>query len=154
MINGLTNQWTNRSYYFLNDSGFIASVQKWKFCFKIDKTVLENSSVEENFKVMSVYLVVEFASHFKDEREDLNDDEHIGQLKLVTKENDVKNVRRFIPLKFWIKLIGKEINMAETYFLHWIDFWKKISPYWADVYADKRKALITWKACKTITTVI
>ena len=90
-----------------------------KFCFKIGKTFTET------FELMKkVYGdgclpragVHELFTHFRDGREDINDDEHTGRPKSVTTENSIEIVHEFIKNepKSLLKFMESKLSNSKT----------------------------------------
>jgi len=70
-----------------------------KFCFKIGKNFTETFQLMKQVygdDCLSRSRVHEWFQRFQSGREDINDDEHVGQLKSVITENSIETVREFI----------------------------------------------------------
>lgn len=90
-----------------------------KFCFKLGKTFTETLQLMKQVygdECLSRSRVHEWYTRFKDGREDVNDDQHVGQSKFVITENAIKTVREFIKNqpKSSLKLMEMELNISKT----------------------------------------
>lgn len=90
-----------------------------KFCFKLGKTFTETFELLKQVygvDCLSRGRVHEWFNRFKNGREDLNDDEHVGQSKFVITDDAIKTVRDFIKMqpKSSLKLMEMELNISKT----------------------------------------
>jgi len=72
-----------------------------KFCFKICKPFTETFQLMKQVygdDCLSRSRVHEWFQRFQNGREDINDDEHVGQPKSVITENSIETVREFIKI--------------------------------------------------------
>jgi len=89
-----------------------------KFCFKIGKTFTETFRLMKQVygdDCLSRSRVHEWFQRFQSGREDMNDDEHVGQPKSVIIENSIETVREFIKNqpKSSLKFMEIELNISK-----------------------------------------
>ena len=90
-----------------------------KFCFKLGKTFTETfqlmSQVYGN-DCLSRGRIHDWFTRFKNGREDINDDQHVGQLKFVLTGRSIEKVRNFLKIepKSSLQLIESELHISKT----------------------------------------
>jgi len=90
-----------------------------KFCFKIGKTFTETFQLMKQVygdDCLSRTRVHEWFQRFQSGREDINDNEHVGQPKSVITENSIETAREFIKNHPKSSLKFMEIELI----LYWI----------------------------------
>jgi len=90
-----------------------------KFCFKIGKTFIETFQLMKQVcgdDCLSRSRVHEWFQRFQSGREDIHDDEHVGQPKSVITENSTETLRQFIKKqpKSSLKFMEIELNISKT----------------------------------------
>jgi len=90
-----------------------------KFCFKIGKTFTETFQLMKQVygdDCLSRTRVHEWFQRFQSGREDINDNEHVGQPKSVITENSIETAREFIKNhpKSSLKFMEIELNISKT----------------------------------------
>ncbi|KAG5329434.1 GVQW3 protein, partial [Acromyrmex charruanus] len=89
-----------------------------KFCFKLDKTFTETFQLMQQVygdDCLSRGRVHEWYTRFKNGREDINDDPHVGQAKFVITPESIEKVRDFLNIhpKSSLRFMEIELGMSK-----------------------------------------
>lgn len=90
-----------------------------KFCFKIGKSFTETFQLMKKAygdDCLSRSGVHKWFQRFQSGRQDISDDQHVGQPKSVITENSIETVREFIKNhpKSSLKFMETELNISKT----------------------------------------
>ena len=106
-----------------------------KFCFKLGKTFTETFQLMQQVygdNCLSRGRVHEWYTRFKNGREDINDDPHVGQAKFVITPDSIEKVRDFLKIQPKSSLRFMEMELASH------------SSYSARISWGRKLALVAW----------